>query len=97
MKLPRFTFRGYKTPFFDLKMDKETITETLGNMSAGAATATGLIGFVESHTSLFSMLISSCGVIAAIIFYWLNYRMRKKEFNLKLKKLEKENNSSQST
>lgn len=78
-------------------MDKETITETLGNMSAGAGTATGLISFVESHTSLFSMAISGSGVIAAIIFYWLNYRMRKKEYNLRLKKLEKETNSSQST
>ena len=70
-------------------MDKETITETLGNMSAGAGTAAGLITFVENHTSLFSLLISGSGVLAAIIFYWLNYRLRKKEFDLKLNEKEK--------
>ncbi len=69
----------------DMDIDNATITEALANMSVGAATAIGLFGYIEQHASLFSLLISLCGVIAAIIFYWLNYRMRKKEFKIKLK------------
>lgn len=71
-------------------MDNGTITETLANMSVGAATALGIVNYVEQHTGLFSLLISSLGVIAAITFYWLNYRMRKKEFDLKLKSIKKD-------
>ena len=68
-------------------MDKEQVTETLANMSVGAATATGLVAWLERHASLFSLLISALGVTAAITFYWLNYRLKKKEFDLKLHRL----------
>ncbi len=70
-------------------MNKDTITESLGNMSVGAVTGLGLASYIESHASLFSLLISACGVVAAITFYWLNYRMRKKEFELKTLQLKK--------
>ena len=73
-----------------MDIDNATITETLANMSVGAATALGLFGYIEEHASLFSLLISSCGVGAAIIFYWLNYRMRKREFEIKLKSIKKD-------
>jgi len=78
-------------------MDNGTITETLANMSVGAATALGIVNYVEQHTGLFSLLISSLGVIAAITFYWLNYRMRKKEFELKVRDLKKNSRSHYSS
>lgn len=65
-------------------MDKDQVTETLANMSVGAATATGFVAWLEKHASLMSLLISALGVTAAIIFYWLNYRLKKREFELKL-------------
>ena len=73
-----------------MDIDNATLTEALANMSVGAATALGLFGYIEKHASLFSLCISSCGVIAAMVFYYLNYRMRKKEFEIKLKASKKD-------
>lgn len=80
-----------------MDIDNATITEALANMSVGAATALGLFGYIEKHASLFSLFISSCGVIAAMVFYYLNYRMRKKEFDLKLKAAKKGSSGSYSS
>lgn len=68
-------------------MDTQEATEILANMSVGAATATGLISFIENHVSIFSLLISGTGVLTAITFYYLNYRMRKKEYTLNIERL----------
>lgn len=68
-------------------MHTQEATEILANMSVGAATATGLISFIDNHASVFTILISGTGVLSAITFYYLNYRMRKKEYVLNIERL----------
>lgn len=70
-------------------MNKDAVAENVANMSVGAVTATGLVGYFENHATLFSLLISAVGVLAAIIFYWLSYQLRKKELDFRIKSAEK--------
>lgn len=58
------------------------IQKTLGDMSTGVATSSALVTFLESHASLISLGIGFCGLVLAAVFYWLNYRLKKKEFDL---------------
>ena len=59
-------------------MNQQT-SESLANMSIGATTATGLVAFLEQHASLFTIGIAFCGLILALIFNVLNYRLKKKQ------------------
>lgn len=72
--------------------DKRVALEALGNMSTGAATSAGItayvFSFISENVAVFSLMVSIISVIAAIIFYTLNYRMRRKEHDLNVRKFQ---------
>lgn len=73
-------------------MNQDT-ARTLGDASVGVATSSQLVAFLEAHHSLFSLGIGFCGLVLAGVFYYLNYRLRRREFELKRSKLEHESDA----
>lgn len=64
---------------------QNTMQQTIANVGTGAAVSTGVAGYLTQIAPLISVGIALVSAIVAAWFYWLNYKLRKREVDSKIR------------
>ncbi len=58
-------------------LGQDSFTQGTANIATGIAAGTGMIGFLNENAGAISVLIGFTSLIVAVIFYVLNYRLKR--------------------